>query len=202
MAEDDLSEHKMFENTTTREQTIDVLLQSLFSKCPREKAHSNRVSHISVRIAKQMGLAPETVENIKLAGVMHDIGKVAIDDAVLNKPDKLDEAEWEQMRRHPEIGFHLLSSVSRYSSFAKDVLAHHEKWDGTGYPRGLKGEQIPFAARIIAVADAFDAMLCERPYRKPITIEEAKQELLRCSATQFDPEIVSAFLAGFPDWKE
>ncbi len=199
MAEDDLFEHKIFENTSTREQTIDVLLQSLFSKCAREKEHSSRVSHISVRIAKQMGLVPEAVDTIRLAGVMHDIGKVAIDDTVLNKPGKLDEAEWQQMRRHPEIGFHLLSSVSRYSSFAKDVLAHHEKWDGTGYPRGLKGELIPLSARIIAVADAFDAMLCERPYHKPMTLEEAKQELLRCSATQFDPEVVSAFLEGFAE---
>jgi HD-GYP domain-containing protein (c-di-GMP phosphodiesterase class II) len=174
MAEDDLSEHKLFENTTTREQIIDVLLASLFSKCPREKEHSSRVSHISVRIAKQMGLSPETVETIRLAGVMHDIDKVAIDDGVL-------------------------SSVSRYSSFAKDVLANHEKWDGTGYPRGLKGDLIPLTARIIAVADAFDAMLCERPYHKPMTLEEAKQELLRCSSTQFDPEIVSAFLKGFAE---
>jgi len=196
LAEDDLFEHKLAENASSRQQTIDVLLQALFSKSPREKEHSNRVSRISAGIARKMGLPSDQVEMIRVAGIMHDIGKVAIDDTILNKPGKLDDQQWKEMKRHSEIGFHLLSSVSRYSIFAKDVLAHHEKWDGSGYPRGLKGEQIPLAARIIAVADAFDAMLCERPYRKPVSVEEAKEELLRCCDSHFDAQVVHAFLQG------
>ena len=194
-AEDDLFEHKLAEHATSRQQTIDVLLESLFSKCPREKAHSSRVSEISKLIAKELGLSQDSVEMIGVAGIMHDIGKIAIDDSVLNKPDKLDEYEWAQMRRHPEIGFHLLSSVTRYSDFAKEVLAHHERWDGNGYPRRLKQEQIPLGSRIIAVADSYDAMTYKRPYRDPMTHQQACEELRRCSASQFDPKVVEAFLA-------
>lgn len=189
--ENDLDEHKLAEHHTTRQQTIDVLLQTLFSKCPREKEHSSRVSTLSCLIAKHMGFSDESLEQVRLAGIMHDIGKISIDDAILNKPAKLSEEEWKEMKRHPEIGFHLLSSVTRYATFAKDVLSHHERWDGLGYPSGLSGRQIPLVSRIIAVADALDAMTCERPYRKPFNLEQARDELQRCSGFQFDPAVVS-----------
>ena len=194
-AEDDLFEHKIAEHASSRQQTIEILLQSLFSKCPRERAHSSRVSIICTYIARELHLTHEQIESIKVAGIMHDIGKIAIDDSILNKPDKLDDQQWAQMKRHPEVGYHLLSSVTRYADFAKDILAHHERWDGKGYPRGLKQEQIPLNSRIIAVADAYDAMTYKRPYREPMSHQQACEEIKRCSATQFDPKIVEAFLS-------
>nr|WP_319520770.1 HD domain-containing phosphohydrolase [uncultured Sphaerochaeta sp.] len=194
-AEDDLFQHKLVEHTTSRQQTIEVLLQTLFSKSSREKEHSSRVSALCMLIAKELGFSDEKIELIKVAGIMHDIGKIAIDDSVLNKEGKLDQNEWAQMKRHPEIGFHLLSSVSRYAEFAKDILAHHERWDGKGYPRGLQQEAIPFTARIISVADAYDAMTYHRPYRDPITHQQAMEELARCSGSQFDPRVVEAFFS-------
>lgn len=125
---------------------------------------------------------------------MHDIGKIAVDDGILNKSEPLSDVEWLEIMRHPEIGYRILSSVNVYAPLAEYVLAHQEKWDGTGYPKGLKGKEIPFEALIIAVADAYDAMTSDRPYRKGMSTVAAMEELKRNSGTQFDPLIVEAFV--------
>ena len=127
-------------------------------------------------------------------GLLHDIGKIAIDDHILNKPDRLDEEEYTEIKKHPEIGYRILSSVNELSEMAEYVLCHHEAYDGKGYPRGLKGEEIPYLSRIIAVTDAYDAMTRDRSYRKAMTQKEAGEELNRCAGTQFDPHIVEVFL--------
>ncbi|PKK92817.1 MAG: histidine kinase, partial [Tenericutes bacterium HGW-Tenericutes-6] len=125
-----------------------------------------------------------------------------IDDAILNKPGKLDDREWEIIKKHPEIGYRILASSPEYSEIALDILSHHERYDGKGYPRGIKGEDIPIRARIITVADSYDAMVSERPYRKPLTHEEAIEEIKRYLGTQFDPHIGQLFIDLFQNPKE
>ena len=132
---------------------------------------------------------------VDLSALLHDIGKVGIPDAILHKPGPLTADEWKVMRQHPEIGRQILQQAGGiFGVLARIVVAHHERWDGAGYPLGLTQESIPLAARILAVVDSFDAMTARRVYREPLTIEEARQELQRCAGSQYDPEVVDAFL--------
>ena len=126
--------------------------------------------------------------------MLHDIGKIAIDEAILNKTGKLNEEEWVEIRKHPEIGYRILSTVNNMSEMAEFVLSHHERWDGKGYPQGISGEQIPLQSRIIGIADAYDAMISERSYKKSLTKKEAIQELIANSGTQFNAECVQVFI--------
>ena len=127
--------------------------------------------------------------------MMHDIGKIGIDESILNKQGRLTATEWDEIKRHPEIGYRILSSVSEFSEIATCVLEHHERWDGTGYPRGLKGEQISLEARIVGFADAYDAMTTSRTYRSALDEKKALQEILQCAGTQFDPTIAGVFVS-------
>ena len=136
----------------------------------------------------------EEVKEIKLAGLMHDIGKIGISETVLNNPNRLSDEEWLEMKRHSEIGYRILSSVHEFSNIARFILEHHERIDGSGYPSGIKGDDISVQARIIAVADAYDAMISHRPYRKAMTPQEAIAELLRWSGKHFDPVIIDVFI--------
>ena len=129
-----------------------------------------------------------------LFAMLHDIGKVGINDAILRKPGALTEAEWLEMRKHPEIGFRIAQNNVDLAPISEYILSHQERWDGTGYPRGLKGEEIPVLARILAIVDAFDAMTNERIYSKPKSPETAAEEILRCAGTQFDPTIARVFV--------
>ncbi|MBJ7472314.1 MAG: HD-GYP domain-containing protein [Solirubrobacteraceae bacterium] len=156
--------------------------------------HSETVSAHAVGMARVLGLSPRQIERIALAGLLHDVGKIGIPDAVLLKPGKLTDAEWIMMRRHPEVGAQMLDSAT-LSDVRRWVLAHHERPDGTGYPFGLSGEDIPLEARILAVADAFEAMTANRPYRAGMPRADAVAELHRCSGTQFDPAVVAALEA-------
>lgn len=194
-AENAMFRQKIFENSSMRNKIIDVIMNALFEKSKREMMHSKRVSLISAAIAKEMGLQKADIDLIKMAGLIHDIGKIGIDEKILNKPAKLTKDEWIEMKKHPEAGWRILASASDYTEIAEFVLTHHEKWDGTGYPQGLAGEQIPLEARIIAVADAFDAMTSKRPYRDPVAKEKSVQELSRYAGSQFDPEVVGIFIA-------
>jgi HD-GYP domain-containing protein (c-di-GMP phosphodiesterase class II) len=147
-----------------------------------------------------MDFDKEDINQIRIAGLMHDIGKIGIEEKILNKPNKLNQEERYELIRHVEIGYRILSSVNEFSEIANHVLEHHERWDGSGYPKGLKGEEISLQARIIAIADSFDAMTTDRPYRGALNEQEAIKELKRCSGTQFDPEIVKIFIENFkPD---
>ena len=136
---------------------------------------------------------------LKLISELHDIGKIAIDDSILNKPGKLNDKEWEVIKKHPEIGYRILSATPEYSKIAQDILSHHERYDGKGYPRGLKGDEIPVRAKIIAIADAFDAMISDRPYRKAMTSSEAIEEIKRNTGTQFDPTVAKIFIDLFEE---
>ncbi|RNC28479.1 MAG: putative diguanylate cyclase YegE [Candidatus Dichloromethanomonas elyunquensis] len=192
--EDQMYRHKVWESLSMRRKTIDLIMNTLYKKSNREMRHSKRVGEICKMIATQMNFNQDDINQMRIAGLMHDIGKIGIDEKILNKPQKLNEDERNEIKRHAEIGYRILSLVNEFSQIARFVLEHQEKWDGRGYPRGLKGEEISLQARIIAVADAYDAMMTDRPYCKALSKEEAVQEIRRCSSTQFDPYIVKIFL--------
>jgi diguanylate cyclase (GGDEF)-like protein/PAS domain S-box-containing protein len=193
-AEDHMYRHKLYERSSIRNQTIDLIMNTLYEKSNREMLHSIRVSEICETIAIKMNFSQDEINQIRIAGLMHDIGKMGIDENILNKTERLNRHEWKEIMKHPEIGYRILSSSNEFSEIAEYVLKHHERWDGTGYPRGFKGEEISLQSRIIAVADAFDAMTSDRAYRKGLTVEDATNELNKCSGTQFDPDIVKVFI--------
>jgi len=191
--EEHMYRKKIVESQSMRNQTIKVIMQTLLETNLRERIHSEKVSQLSRRIGEAMKLDSDTLKELETAGLMHDIGKIAISASVLNKTGKLTEIEYEEIMRHPEIGYHILKAVDVYTNLADYVLSHHERWDGKGYPRKLSGVDIPLTARIIAVADSFEAMTGDRTYRKTMTQNEAAEELKRCEGAQFDPAIVEAF---------
>lgn len=155
--------------------------------------HTRRVRDYSMAIGTRLGLSSTDLENLNLASILHDIGKIGVDDAILRKQAPLDKDEFTKMMQHTCIGAEILQFVKSMATVVPGVRNHHEKFDGTGYPDALKGENIPYVARIIAVADTYDAMTTDRPYRKALTTEMAIAELERCSGTQFDPDITAVF---------
>ena len=185
---------KLYESSSMRGKTIDIIMNTLFEKSNREMMHSIRVSEICVEFATEMDFNREAINQIRIAGLMHDIGKMGIDENILNKPESLTSDEWQEIKRHPEIGYRILSSANEFSEMANYILQHHERWDGKGYPKGLKGKEISLQARIIALADACDAITSDRPYRKALSVEESINEIKRNAGSQFDPEIVRIFI--------
>jgi putative nucleotidyltransferase with HDIG domain len=193
-AEEQMYMKKLTESKSMRNKTIQAFLSTLRETNERERIHSERVSKISRRIAEAMEFDEETNKEIEYAGLMHDIGKIAINSSILNKPGNLTGSEYQEIKRHAESGYQILRSVDSYTSLAEIALSHHERWDGNGYPRGLKGEEIPLIARIISAADSYEAMTATRPYKSSMSKEEAIEELLKNSGTQFDPKIVNVLV--------
>ncbi len=171
------------------------LAQAVDSRDAHAPGHSARVAALAAQIAERLGLAPDMIELTRLGGSLHDLGKLAIPEEILQKPTSLSSAEWLVVQRHPEIGHRMLESLG-VQPIADWVLHHHERWDGSGYPNGAAGEEIPLGARIIFVADAFDSMTSSRLYKPPRSREAAVAELQRCAGTHFDPDVVRAFLAA------
>jgi len=186
---------KFLENTSKRSNVIDAIMSTLFEKSEREQQHSFRVSNIATAIATAMCLDDATIAKVRVAGSLHDIGKIGIDESILNKPDSLNDQEWEAMKQHPIRSARILASIDEYLDIVPIVKAHHERVDGRGYPAKLADKQIPIEAKIIAVADSFDAMTVTRAYRNPISKELAAEELERNAGSQFDAEIVRIFIA-------
>ncbi len=183
--------------------TLESLVAALDVRDQETRGHSARVATHSLDIARMLGMNDEhELATIYRGALMHDVGKIGVPDAILLKPAKLTDEEWEFMRRHPAMGYRILAQVPYLRPTAKIVLAHHERWDGDGYPRRLKGEDIPLGARIFAICDTYDAIISDRPYREGQSPDAALQEILRCGGTQFDPKVVEAFEAAFPRWRE
>ena len=158
------------------------------------RGHSDRVAAYSVLIGKRLGLSDTDLRNLQIGGLFHDIGKIGVPDSIIQKEGKLDDDEYSQIKQHPNIGVHILSNASIFKDILPIVEHHHEKYDGTGYPGRLAGDDIPYLARIAAVADSFDAMASKRAYRDALPIEKIISEFMRCRGTQFDPNIDDIFI--------
>jgi len=171
---------------------LQALMLSLDAKDSYTRGHSDRVSHLARLMAIELELTPEEVDLISTAGLVHDLGKIGVPENVLRKPSRLTNEEFAIIKLHPEIGRKIVQEIPLMFRAVPSVLHHHERWDGSGYPRGLKGDQIPLFARILAVADAFDAMSSPRCYKDPLSIDFVLAEIERCKGTQFDPDIVDA----------
>jgi response regulator RpfG family c-di-GMP phosphodiesterase len=178
----------------TYKSTLEALGSALDTRDVGTESHSRRVHGYSMATAREYGVPEDQLIDVAHGVLLHDIGKIGIPDAILLKPGPLTPDEWKIMRRHPEIGRRLIESIPFLREAVPIVYHHHERWDGSGYPLGLRGEAIPLGARIFAVVDAFDAMTFDRPYSKAISFEAAKAEIQRCSGTHFDPAVVKAFL--------
>jgi HD-GYP domain-containing protein (c-di-GMP phosphodiesterase class II) len=177
---------------------IEALVAGIDRRDPTNRGHSRRVAVLSRLLAEAAGLSSREIRRAELAGLVHDVGKVALPSRILRKPGPLDAREYALVRRHPQIGCRMLKGWLGLRSVLGAVRHHHERWDGLGYPFGLRGEAIPQLARIVAIADAYDAMISDRPYRPALSAEAAREELRRGRGTHFDPELVDAFLAMSP----
>ncbi len=178
----------------SHEAILETLLAALDTRDAETEGHSERVTAYTMEIAEVMGVPSPDLYHIERGALLHDIGKIGIPDRILLKPGPLDESEWAEMKKHPTIGYRLCSRIEILQGAADVVLRHHERYDGKGYPGGISGKTIPLGARIFSVVDAFDAMTSDRPYRVGMDYEHAKQEIIRNSGTQFDPDVVNSFL--------
>ena len=175
--------------------TLEALINALDARERDTQRHSKRVSEYTLLLARRMGIPSAELVDVERGALLHDIGKIGISDNILLKPAKLTEEEWLEIRKHPEIGYQILKGIDFLKEAARMVLQHQERFDGTGYPQRLSGKEILLGARIFAVVDAFDAMTSDRPYRKALTYQKAREEIIRCSGTQFDPQLVECFLS-------
>ncbi|MGB9858445.1 MAG: sensor domain-containing diguanylate cyclase/phosphohydrolase [Moorellaceae bacterium] len=197
-ADDLMYREKLYLGTSARSKIVNALLTALAERDHLTEGHGRRLQYLCRILGEKMGLSPQQLANLSLLAQVHDIGKVGIPDKILFKKGPLTEEEWEIMRQHPEKGYRIALASPDLASIADLILKHHERWDGTGYPLGLRGEEIPIECRILAIADAFDALTSDRPYRRAGTVEEALQEIRRCAGAQFDPRLVEIFLETIP----
>jgi two-component system cell cycle response regulator len=196
LADERMYSHKDSRRGAGKHQAHDALVQVLREREPELHEHLREVALLARHTAIELGLQSDDLDEVVRAAELHDVGKIAVPDSVLHKPGPLDEAEWQIMRQHPVIGQRILATVPALRSVGALVRASHERWDGSGYPDRLRGADIPLGARIVAVCDAYDAMISQRPYARSRSPESAVRELHRCSATQFDPAVVDAFCAA------
>jgi two-component system cell cycle response regulator len=198
LADERMYAHKDSRRATSRRQARDVLVQVLAEREPELRRHMADVAELAVRTGRALGLDPEQLDVLARAAELHDIGKVAVPDDILNKPGPLDDVEWRIMRQHTLVGERILAAAPALSAVARLVRLSHERWDGRGYPDGLEGEDIPIGARIIAACDSYDAITSKRSYADARRHEAALAELQRCAGSQFDPQVVDAFCAANP----
>jgi diguanylate cyclase (GGDEF)-like protein/PAS domain S-box-containing protein len=193
-AEDNMYRHKLVDSKSIISSIISSLEKILFEKSVKTERHTEKVKEMSLKLAKYIKLSRIKMEELSLLASIYDIGKVAILDIILNKKENLSKREWETIKRHPEIGYRIALASHQLSSIAEYILTSHEWWDGSGYPQGLKGEEIPILSRIITIVDAYEAMVTGRPYKKAISKKAAIKELEKCSGTQFEPRLVDKFI--------
>lgn len=191
--------HKFMDEKSLQNAITNTLLSILYERSSETEEHSRRIENYCNSIGRKLQLSSKEMNELSLLTLLHDIGKVCINPNILKKPGPLTSTEWEEMKYHTESGCRITQVIPELSKVADLILSHHEHWDGNGYPRGLKGEEIPLPCRILAVIDAFDAMTNDRVYRKAMIREEAILEIERNSGTQFDPEITSLFIKTIMD---
>ena len=194
LAENRMYRNKLMESSSSRNATIRSLARTLHEKSTETEAHTMRISQLSKALGRRLDLRKDQMDELELLSLLHDIGKIGIPEYILDKPTKLSNEEWEIIKTHPEIGYRIAKSTPALEHIAEYILAHHEKFDGTGYPNGLKAQEIPYLGRIINVVDSFDVMTHSRSYKKASDLSYAISELKGCSGTQFDPEIAKTFL--------
>jgi putative nucleotidyltransferase with HDIG domain len=190
-------ERRATENKELFINSIRALAQAIDAKDPYTRGHSERVATYAESIAAEMGLPADDVEKVKLSGLLHDVGKIGVDDRIIRKPTALTEEEFELMKTHPVKGAAIMAAIPQLTDVIPGMKYHHEKWQGGGYPEGLKGEQIPLQARIVTVADTFDAMTTTRPYQKAMEIHFVVEQIRQCAPSRFDPRIVEAFVRAW-----
>jgi putative nucleotidyltransferase with HDIG domain len=174
--------------------TVRIIANAVEARDPYTWGHTGRVTQLAIKTAREMGWSREQLEILEIGGLLHDIGKIGISDTILNKPTELTEDEKNEMKRHPVVGAKMLEGVAALRPMLPCILYHQERYDGAGYPFGLRGDEIPLEARILAAVDSFDAMTSDRPYRKGLSEEQANAEILRNRGTQFDPNVVDALM--------
>ncbi len=193
-AEEYMYKQKLLDRKSSHSAILSSIKATLFARSQETEEHAERLAKLSVNMGAKLNLTQTKLDELELLAILHDIGKIGIDDRILNKPGKLSEEEWKVMKKHPEIGFRIAMSSPVFQPIAECILFHHERWDGGGYPHGLKGDQIPLLSRILAVSDAYDAMTQDRPYRHAMASRDAITEIRDNSGTQFDPEVVRIFV--------
>jgi|GEM_PF-192014 len=194
LAEKRMYRNKLSESRSARSAVLTSLIKTLEEKSQETEEHTYRMGAMAQMIGKEIGLLEEELNRLNLLVSLHDIGKIIISEEILNKPERLTEEEWKLVQAHPETGYRIARSTDEIAHVAEEILSHHERWDGKGYPRGLSGKNIPLLSRINAIVDAYDVMTNGRPYKKPMSKKEAIEELKRCAGTQFDPELVKVFI--------
>lgn len=194
VAEENMNKQKLLEHKSLHSSIVASIKTTLLEKSQETEEHAERLAFLSRKMGEKMQLSKGDMNDLELFAVLHDIGKVGIKDKILTKPEPLTPEEWVEMRKHTEIGYRIAMSSPELIPIADYILSHHEKWDGTGYPQGLYGKEIPLAARILTVADAYDAMTQDRAYRKALSQEYALSEIEKNAGTQFDPEVVDVFV--------
>lgn len=194
IAENHLKRRKLLTQASSHHAIVSSILATLYAKSQETEAHGERLGRLCRMMGEHLGLDQKILDDLQLLSMLHDIGKIGVDDRILNKAGKLSGEEWTEMRQHPEIGCRIAMSTPQLMHIAQYILHHHEHWDGQGYPLGLKGLEIPLLSRILAVADAYDAMIEDRVYRKALPWEAALEEIERCAGTQFDPDIAWMFI--------
>ena len=195
--DDKLYKEKLPSLINSKKRILDALNEALTEKSLETKQHTERVVYYAKKLGNRIGLDSNQMKDLIVAAVLHDIGKIGIPDKILSKPGKLTDNEFELMKTHTEKGYRVAKSNYEIVHVANNILSHHERWDGKGYPLGLKGEKIPLLSRIICIVDSYDAMTSERAYKHKMSNEEAINEIKKCSGTQFDPKIAKIFIEEF-----
>ncbi len=193
-ADDNMYQNKLMASKSRKHEVVSGLVNALGAKSDETKEHAMRMTALAHRLGDKIGVTAEQSNKLSLLATLHDIGKISIPERILTKPDKPTEKEWEELKKHPENGHKIAISSGEFAVVAEEVLSHHERWDGNGYPRELEGKEIPLLARIISIVDAYDVMTNERPYSPAMSKEEALQEIKECTGSQFDPELVQTFI--------
>ena len=193
-ADDNMYQNKLSESRSDSNKIVQTLLNTLGTKSSETKEHAIRMTNLAHKLGEKLKLSNSELNKLSLLATLHDIGKTTISEDILTKPGNLTDEEWEIMRKHPERGYKIASASEEFILVTKEILSHHEKWNGNGYPRGLKGEDIPYLARIISIIDAYDVMTNDRPYSKAISNEKALAEIESCAGSQFDPSLAQEFI--------